>query len=398
MRICMILSTPIPPQEGIGFYVWNLSRQLKRQGHDVVIVTRGGSNEKAEEEIDGIPVLRPAFFPIYPFHVNMHGRFVDQLLHKLGDDIDLVHLHTPLVKVPKVAKPVVVTVHTPMKSDTKAVAVDSLIGLLVKLQAPFSFKIEQALFNRANALTAVAHSVANEMTDYNINPADVTVLGNGVDTSLFFPTAASQDKRLTTPNPYALTVARLASRKGLSDLIECANIVVKKQPSFRFLIAGTGPMEEKLRGQIKRYKLEKNIVLLGHIENRTRLIELYRNATMFIHPAHYEGLPTVLLEAMACGCPVVATAVSGALDVVHHRQNGLLVAPKIPSEIAAGVLELLDNPIQAEKLGQAAKETIEDRYAWQIITQGYIKEYEKFITVQKMLVGITTLDRIQVSA
>jgi len=395
MRICMILSTPIPPQEGIGFYVWNLSRQLKQLGHDVLVVTRGGSNEKEEEEIDGILVLRPAFFPIYPFHVSIHGRFVDQLLHKLGDNIDLVHLHTPLVKAPNVTKPVVVTVHTPMKSDTKAVTIDSVIGLLVKLQAPFSFKIEQSLFDRANSLTAVAHSVADEMAAYNIDPAEVTVLGNGVDTSLFYPTSMDQDKRLITPNPYALTVARLAPRKGLADLIECANIVVKEHPTFRFLIAGTGPMEEKLRSQIKRHKLEKNVVLLGHIRNRTRLIELYRNATMFVHPAHYEGLPTVLLEAMACGCPVVTTAVSGALDVIHHRQNGLLVTPKIPSEIAAGIIELLENSVQAKKLGQAAVETIEEHYAWQIITQGYLKEYEKFINVQKMLVGVSTLNNIQ---
>lgn len=390
----MILSAPIPAQEDIGYYVWNLSCQLKQLGHSVLIITRGTSNEKSEEEIDGITVLRPTFFPIYPFNTNIHGRIVDQLLKKLSDDIDLVHLHTPLVKAPNIAKPVVVTVHTPLKQSQKRATNKRLISLLAKLQSPFSAKIERSLFNRANALTAVTQSVAGEIAQDKINPVDTTVLGHGVDTSLFYPADKSPKKRFSSPNPYALTVTKLAPQNGLPDIIQCAKIVLSKHPSFRFLVVGTGPMEAALRSQIKRNKLERNIILLGHIENRAKLIKLYQNAAMFIQPAHNSGISTVLLEAMACGCPVVATTVNEALDVVHHRQNGLLVTPKVPAEIAAGVLELLDNPVQSKMLGQAATETVENRYTWQIITQGYLKQYEKFIKIQKMLVSISNFDHI----
>lgn len=391
MRIGMILSTPIPAQEGIGFYVSNLSRQLQKLGHQVTIITRGEPNKPEREQIDGLTVYRPRFVPVYPLHTNIHGHFVDQLIRQIDDEIDLYHVHTPLVQVPRTRKPIVATVHTPMKTDTRAVALDSMLGLMVKLQAPFSFRVERALFKRADALASVSNSVAQEMQEYNIDPQDVMVLGNGVETSVFYATDASKRARQENPNPYALTVARLAPRKGLSDLIDCAKIVRKTAPNFRFLIAGSGPEEERLRTKLQREGLANNVVLLGHIESRTDLLDLYRNAAMFVHPAHYEGLPTVLLEAMACGCPAVATAVSGALDVVNHEQNGLLVGPKNPSQLADGILRLIEQPRVADQLGHAAQMTIRDRYAWHIIAQSYIKQYKAFVPERRMRVESSTL-------
>src|SRR5690606_8949952 len=106
-----------------------------------------------------------------------------------------------------------------------------------------------------------------------------------------------------------------------------------------------------------------------------RLIELYRRARLFVHPAHYEGLPTVLLEAMACAKPVVTTAVSGALDVVKHGKNGLLAPPYAPNQLADAVCALLDDPALGRRLGAAARETIQSCYSWQTVGQGYLNCY-----------------------
>lgn len=388
----MIVSTPIPARERIGFYVWNLSNQLQQKGHEVLIITRGNSSENTHEVINGITIFRLPFFPLNPFRMRMHSQFTNQLLKKLNDDIDLLHLHIPFIKAPNTEKPVVVTAHAPIKTNVRAVP-NSPIGLLGKLQAISNFRIEQALFDRADALTAVTTGVAEQMQEYNIKPQDVTVLGNGVDTTIFYTNDLSQQKRFDNPNPYALAVAQLEPDKGLSDLVDCARIIANKLPNFRFLIAGAGPLEKNLRDQIKEQNLEKNVLLLGHIENRTRLIELYRNATIFVNPSHCKGLPTVLLEAMACGCAVVVTAVSGVLDVIHHRQNGLLVTPKIPAEIAESILELLGNPVQAKSLGQAAASTVQEGYAWQSIAERYLKEYGKFIKEHNMQINNTTFEQ-----
>ena len=187
MNICMILSTPLPPREGIGFYAWNLSRHLIRHGHRVHLITRGGPHPTTREQVQGITIWRPIFLPLYPLHVHWHSLFVNSLVKRLDPEIDLYHLHTPLVGVPATQRPVLVTVHTPLKSDSKAVRTHSALGLLVKLQSPISVRLEAALFRRANRLAAVARSVAAELGEYGIDPQSVLVLGNGVETGVFRP-------------------------------------------------------------------------------------------------------------------------------------------------------------------------------------------------------------------
>jgi len=371
MRICMISSAPLPPREGIGFYVWNLSRQLARLGHQVQIITRGRAGQTSRELIDGITIWRATFLPTYPFHVHLHGLFVDGVVRQLLSQVDLFHLHTPLVKAPNTRVPTLVTVHTPMKTDAGAIPVNNLLGLLIRLQAPVSYRLEQQLFDRALKLTAVATSVADELGAYQIRPDQIAVLGNGVDLSLFNAALRGRDRA----NPYFCTVGRLAPRKGLLDLVECAEYIVQQYPRYRFLIAGTGPLEKELRREIERRNLAEHVILLGHIADRTRLRALYQGAAGYIHAAHYEGLPTVLLEAMACACPVIATAVSGALDVVRHEQNGLLIPPRAPIQIAAAAVRLIEDPNWGEQLGRAARDTVEERFSWERVAQRYVEQY-----------------------
>ena len=374
MRVCMIASTPFPPQEGIGFYTWNLATQLRKRGHDIQIITRGGIQRTQHQVIDGIHIWQPTFVPAYPFHVHVHSLWVNRLVKQLEDEVDVFHLHTPLVKRPHTKRPILVTVHTPMKADAAAVGLDSALGWLIKLQAPISYRLEQDLFDHAAGMTAVSHSVANELSAYGVNPRSVQVLGNGVDTDLFGPPSLN-GRGTPEDTPYALTVARLAPRKGIADLIECADLVARYNPSFRFLIAGSGPMEADLRQEIQRRNLGEQVKLLGHIGDRAKLIDLYSHAAIFVHPAHYEGLPTVLLEAMACARPSVVTAVSGALDVIEHNQNGLLVPPRAPQQMAESILHLLNQPQVARQVGKAARQTIEERYSWRIVSENYLAAY-----------------------
>ncbi|MGE5223693.1 MAG: glycosyltransferase family 4 protein [Omnitrophica WOR_2 bacterium] len=375
MRICMLTSAPLPPCEGIGHYVWNLSRYLIENRHQVQIITRGRAGRTSREVVEGITIWRPPFAPVYPFHVHLHGVFADKLIRRLEADLDLLHMHSPLVPNLDTGLPKLVTIHTPMKADAKAISVSNPLGLLVKLQAPVSYRLEKEMLNRANRLVAVACSVAEELQEYGVNPADVAVLGNAVDTRFFYP-----GKNGNTPeSPYFLTAGRLGPRKGLEDLISCAEIVIERHPEVRFLIAGAGPLEKELRSQIVRKELAEQVILLGHISNRQQLLNLYRGATAYVHAAHYEGLPTVLLEAMACGRPVIATAISGALDVVREGQNGLLVPPRSPQKMAHAILRLLDNPQLGESIGRAAVQTVRSHYSWELVGRRYISEYEKLL-------------------
>lgn len=375
MHICMVTSAPLPPREGMGFYVWNLARFLTLSGHAVHIITRGGPKVTYRESIDGVTIWQATFLPLYPFHVHFHSLFVNRLLRELESQTDLLHLHSPLVMRPETNLPCLVTVHTPMKADVGSLRPNNPLSILAKLQAPVSFRIEMGLFTSADSITAVANSVAMELSDYGLNSRQVMVMANGVDTQSFSPNGSLN----LVQKRYCLTVGRLGPRKGLEDLIHCAGLLGEQFPDLQFLIAGSGPFAGQLRAATRKYGLHGRVKLLGHMSDRVELADLYRGATVYIHPAHYEGLPTVLLEAMACGRPVVATAVGGALDVIEDEHNGLLVPTKAPQAMAAAVARIMRNPDLATQLGSAARRTVEERYSWEVVGHHYLKEYKKLL-------------------
>jgi glycosyltransferase involved in cell wall biosynthesis len=371
MRIGMIVSAYFPPREGIGFYVWNLARELKHQGHDVLIITRGTKKTTWCEVVEEIPIWRPPFLPIYPLHVHLHGFHVNKLLSVLSSELDILHIHTPLVKKPNVNLPLLVTVHTTIKAGIRTFAISDLYTFLNKLQAPISVSIEKQLIVNANRLICVAKSVSNELRAYGINQDSAGVLGNLVDTSVFFPNMKSYDKK----TPYILTVGRLAPRKGLEDLLSCAEIIKSRGIQLKFLIAGEGPLRQKIMKMIQVKGLNDTVKLLGLVTNRNLLVDLYRNSIAYVHPAHYEGLPTVVLEAMACSKPVIATSVSGIPDVIENNFNGILVPPHAPDQLADGIIRIIQNRGLGEQLGKDARESILNRYSCEVVANNYTREY-----------------------
>jgi len=258
-----------------------------------------------------------------------------------------------------------------MKIATAATPLNNLLGWLIRLQTPVSYQLEQDLFKQARQLVTVAQQTVNDLPTYGLSPAQARALANGVDADIFFPLKDPSSQ------PYFLTVGRLAPPKGLEDLIECADQVVKQFPAYRFYLAGSGPQEQSLRAEIARRNLDGHVLLLGHIANRARLVELYQHATAYVQASHYEGLPTVLLEAMACGRPVVSTSVSGALDVIRDGENGLLVLPKAPSQMAQALIRLIQNPTFGERLAQAGLKTVQEHFTWPVITRHYLAAYQR---------------------
>jgi glycosyltransferase involved in cell wall biosynthesis len=376
MRICMVISVPLPPREGIGYYVWALSRFLVGQGHQVQIITRGQRGKPFYEELEGFPVWRPRFYPIYPLHVHLHRIFVQRLVRRLESEVDLLHLHTPLPPPLRTRQPYLVTAHTTAVGQARIIQVKSLRSLLVRAQTAVSLRIQRKLLGCADRIVTVARSIVEELSEYGIDPRQVEVLGNGVDTDLFRPIGGNQGA--PPARTYVLAAGRLDARKGFQDLIEAMPYVVEQFPDVCLYVAGTGPMEGPLRAQVERLGLGHVVRLLGHVE-RSQMVALYQSATVFAHAAHYEGLPTVLLEAMACGRAVVSTAVSGALDVVEDSVNGLFVPPNAPNKMARGICRLLGDTELRAQLGAAARRTVEERFSWQIVGSNYLRCYQALL-------------------
>ncbi|MCE5257581.1 MAG: glycosyltransferase family 4 protein [Chloroflexi bacterium] len=371
----MVISTALPPQEGLSFYVWNLSRFLVEQGHHVQIITRGEHGKPFYEALEGIPVWRPRFLPVYPLHVYLHGLFVQRLVKRLEPEVDIFHLHTPLPPPIRSTRPIMVTVHSLMLPDARSRRIEGVYDFLTKAQAPVCALIEKRLASISQQATAVSPPVAEAVQ--RLLPQKqgrVEVMWNGVDTRFFLP-----DSRIQANPGELLYVGRLAPGKGLHDLVQAFAITAALFPDIRLSIAGSGPLYDTLVSMIDESGLATRIRLVGHMSSREALRALYQQAWGLILPSHHEGLPGVMLEAMACGTPVIATRVGGIPGVITDGVNGLLVAPRAPDQLAGAISRLRKDAALRSRLGQAARRTIEEQFSWQVIGQHYVKCYAEML-------------------
>ncbi len=376
MNICIISSAPIPPREGIGNYVFNLSRKIIEKGHEITLITRGGLVGKIEH-FENIKIFKPVFIPCYPLHVHFHKIFVEKLVKKI--DPDILNIHTPLAPtVNKLKLPIITTVHSSMKAKIRNFEPIGLFYHLSIYQMEISCILEQELFKSSDLVTTVSKSVANDLhEDYGIQEEIIKVIYNGVDEKFFIPKYNKNNG--VGYERYILSVGRLDNGKGLFDLIECGKYICNRYSDINFIIAGDGALREKLRDRIKKLGLEDRFIFKGHISKKSELVKLYQNATIFAMPSHYEGLPTVILEAMSCGLPIVATAVSGNLDLISSGKNGILIPPKSPERMAEAISILLDDNNLSKKLGNTARKTIEEHYTWEIISNKFIEYCENLL-------------------
>ena len=376
MRICMVMSTPFPPEEGIGNYVYNLSRKLIEKGHQVTVITRSPSWRMQTDTFNAINIFRAPFIPCYPFHVNLHGAFVNKLFKSLEPNFDLVHIHTPLSPVIKTSLPVVTTMHTSIIRDIDFIEVKGLRYLLSKMMLRSTgYPLTLKLLRRSDKITAVSKGVAQELKGYGLNPDGVDVIRNGVDETVFVPAQKKNEDR------YILCTGRLTTRKGLFDLIECGRYVRDKYTDVQFVITGKGELLSKLKARVEELDIKDKFIFTGFVD-RENLIKLYQNATIFVLPSHYEGLPTTIIEAMACGLPVVATDISGNVDVIENGKNGILIPPKSPKKMAGVISTLLEDEVMRELLGKNARATIEKRFTWNIISDYILQCYKHVLKVQ----------------
>jgi glycosyltransferase involved in cell wall biosynthesis len=364
----MITSASFPPEEGVGNYIYNLSKELIKRGHYVTVITRGGFGKTVKNNFEGIEVYKTPFIPLYPFHVHIHGLSSNNLFRNVESQFDIIHYHTPLPPLVKTKLPIVTTMHSSVK---KSVEMDQT-PLTVRLQSKLSYNIERNVLKSSKKITCVSRSIANELVDYGLNPNSISIIGNGVDETLFRPSGNKRGK------PYILFTGRITYQKGAHDFIECAKMICSKRDDINFKLAGKGPLADKLKKVVAGSGYSDRFEFLNHIghSDKLRLVDVYQNATIFVLPSHYEGLPTTLLEAMACEIPVIATKINAIADVIEPGKNGILVSVRSPDKMAYAISILLDNDKIRDRLGKAARRTVVDNYTLNKMYTNIIKCYE----------------------
>jgi glycosyltransferase involved in cell wall biosynthesis len=382
MHICMIAREFPPRAAGIGYHVFYLSKKLLQRGHEVDVITRRYPEESTTELMDGIRVFRlPYKWSIHSLNFFLHGVSVNALLKSLEPKLTLVHLHSPLPPLINTTLPVILTVHSPIKRAFQKTYRDTrnMYSFAEQLQSMIVYShVESKIFKISKKIVSVSSNVRDELGTYGLNPQTITVVGNAVDERLFVP-----KKLKNNTFPYVLFVGILRSGKGVFDLVACANLVCNKRPDVRFVICGRGALLKSLEAQVLKMGLREHVVFLGYETNREHLVKLYQNATLLVQPSYHEGLSTVVLEAMSCGLPVVANDIAGNRSVISSGINGILVPPKSPAAMARSILELLDDVRFRERLGRAARNTIENCFTWDRIADNMIECYEELLQDEK---------------
>jgi glycosyltransferase involved in cell wall biosynthesis len=369
----MVLANPFPPKEGIGNYTYHLSKKLIEKGHEVVVITRGSWKGLEREFFEGIEVIKVRFIPIYPFYLNLHGKFVNKTFKSLESNIDLIHFHSPLPPLINTTCSKVTTVHTPMLTDYRFVRMESIYSMMSKISARFvSYPIEKKLFQASDLIMTVSDSVAQELKEeYHLTQDQIFVVGNGVNESFFYP----KEQNAENDNKYILFSGRIEREKGLFDLVESGRYILSNRFDISFVIAGNGRDLNRLKRKVHSLGLEKKFKFLGQV-SKENLVKLYQDAALFVFPSYHEGLPTALLEAMSCGIPIVATDVRGNRDLISNRKNGILVPPRNPKKLAEAISLLIGDRPLSKTYGRNARLSIEQNFTWNEVSNKVLKCYE----------------------
>ncbi len=187
------------------------------------------------------------------------------------------------------------------------------------------------------------------------------------------PDAVRAEFGLEPSAPLILFAGRLAEQKRVDDLLKALDLLQHVQPDARALIAGAGPLFERLAETAHTYHLDGRVKLLGHREDIPRLLAA---ADLLVLPSAYEGLPNVVLEAMRFGKPVVATAAPGTTEVIIDGQTGLLVPVGNVKLLARAMRDVLRDHALAARLGTGGRAYVEAHFRADTMIARFAELYE----------------------
>jgi len=216
--------------------------------------------------------------------------------------------------------------------------------IIASLIEPIAYKVADKI------VVTSQHTREYVIEKYGLNPERVVVIPNYVDTDAFKPskTTGKEKNRI-------IFVGRLDREKNLVNLIDAV-----KTLDVELVLIGEGPYEEILKTKVESERIG-NVSFLGVIPNERLPLELNRSE-IFVLVSIYEGNPKTLLEAMACGLPVIGTDVRGIKEVINHKKNGYLCDTSAES-VKEAIMNVLENDELRKRMGRYARETIVEHYS-----------------------------------
>nr|WP_321403131.1 glycosyltransferase [uncultured Desulfobacter sp.] len=244
-------------------------------------------------------------------------------------------------------------------------------GMTFKTKTIRRVIFETVLYPLSSCNTAVSDSVIQHLTGaLKWKPKRMRLIRNGIDVDRFRATREGMHDPITI-----LAAGRLSKEKGFDVLIKALHLLAERKRDFRCLIAGDGPEKAALLDLGQRLGLGERIEFLGYVRD---ISQLMKKGDLFVIPSHHEGLPLSLLEAMASGLPVIASAVGG-IPALLMPDKGWVVPPANPEALADAIENAFNNPDTALGMGQRAQADVLNAYDIKQTVRNYEDLYLQLI-------------------
>ncbi|MCO5234609.1 MAG: glycosyltransferase family 4 protein [Chitinophagales bacterium] len=181
-----------------------------------------------------------------------------------------------------------------------------------------------------------------------------------------------------------VALGRLVYKKGFSNLILAVSKLISHQSNLTLFIGGEGELKNELQAMVNNLHLKKNVIFVGKVD-WNKVAEFLSGGDIFIQPSiidkfgNMDGLPTVILEAMACSLPIIATNIGGTSLVVKNEYNGLLVQPGDVDALSNAILSLLNDHAKLKEMGLNSRKLVEDTYNWTCVAKEFEVEFNNII-------------------
>jgi glycosyltransferase involved in cell wall biosynthesis len=394
-KVCILTETFYPEIGGGETQARSLAEGLRQQGWQVLILTRRIDTRLPRHEvIGGVPVNRIG--PSGAAHWKKWGLLLSSgpALWRLRRQYDLILVSgfrvvgmSAVMASRLLRKPCLLKAdNNGEMSGTFFEAGMAKVGLSSNSPLFRLFiSIRNTILKKSTGFVAISTQILNELTSHGVAVPKIAFVPNSVDTSIFRPvtnqTKESLRTELTLPleDTIVIYTGRLVSYKGLPLLVRVWQCLRRKHRGIRLLLVGSGSLdihnfEEELHDFVTAHALQDAILFTGAVSN----VHQYLQASdIFVFPTEKEAFGISLIEAMACGLPVVSTPVGGVKDILEHQQNGLVVQPGDFQQLFEALDVLITDSSLSARLGQAAWQTVQDRYSAQTVIKEYVELFER---------------------
>jgi glycosyltransferase involved in cell wall biosynthesis len=349
LPVALFFSSFIPG--GTERQMIELTRRLDRRQFQIHLVSfrRGGPwLSRAERD-----VASAVEFPITSFRSpSTLGQM--RAFAKWCRSTGIAVLHTTDLYANVFGLPAAAAAGVPVRiANRREINPDKSLGLIALQRLAYVF---------ASRVVANSQAAADRLRHERVPARKIGVIPNGIDVGGFAPTASKERLRRI------VTVANLRKEKAHEVLLEAAGIVLARHADAEFWIVGGGARYDELTALARRRGVDGRTRFFGH---RDDVPALLAESDIFVLPSRSEAFPGGLIEAMAAGLPIVATAVGGNRELVQHRRNGLLVPPDDAQALAAAVVELIESPGNAAAYGRAARGSVENGFSFERMVSAF---------------------------